>query len=172
MKKPLFTDDGRLVSQIDYAAVLESFDKVVTNYGRKAVAKGLGYSYEQLRRITEPEPNPDEVRHLRLDKAMEITEITRTTDPWKKISAEFGLFLFEKKPIPDKKTSREEGADDLREVSVMQAMMAEGRSASEVQTQAMRACDEIMETAIIYANEKDQMGNKPPVSSDSVRVQQ
>lgn len=124
MKKPLFDANGRLNPSFDYRQVLEAVDKVVTAAGRDGVARGIGYSYEQLRRITNPEPDPDEVRHLRLDKFMEIAEATGDLRGVEALNLAFGL-----RPVPIAPLGESiSGCDDLMLV-VLQTGADAGRLA-------------------------------------------
>lgn len=64
-----------------------------------------------------------------------------------------GKFLLNERPVPDKGSSREEAADDLQAVAEMQAAMAAKADPGAVQTLAAKACDDILQTAIKYAEE-------------------
>lgn len=58
--------------------------------------------------------------------------------------------------VPDKPTSLEESADDIKALGEMQEAMARKLTPSVVQTLACRACDDIQQTVVRYAEEYKQ----------------
>lgn len=152
-KKPLFTQEGRLVSQIDYQAVLESYQKAVISHGMKAVAKGIGYSYEQLRRISDPYPNPDEIRHLRVDKMIETIEATGDISVLAEIAGQFGYRLESIYSEPDQPTSMREAAQDVDKMGARNNAMLEWQPPSVVEARNNELIDDCLQTLTAYRQE-------------------
>ena len=132
--------------------IIEALRKAAYGHGLKSVAADAGCSEQYLGRVLKPDPEPDEVKHIQLRTAMQVMLSTGNFDALVLMAAELGLTVAPE-PVPDKATSREECADDVRCLAEMQAAMAEGKPPHLVQTLACRACDDIQQTAVRYAEE-------------------
>ena len=109
--------------------------------------KSSGQFYAEL------DPERDD-RKLGFVDALTIAEYTRDYTGLIAACAAIGLTVSATKAIPDKATSREESADDIRYLSEMQSAMARNAPPVHVAVLANKACDEIQQTAVKYAEEK------------------
>ena len=108
--------------------------------------KSSGQFYAEL------DPERDD-RKLGFVDAFTIAEFTRDYSGIVTACAAIGLTVSVNAAVPDKATSREEGADDIRALSEMQAAMAQGDFPVIVTALAGRVCDEIKQTAAKYSEE-------------------
>lgn len=120
--------------------------------GVKFFAAEFGHSRQYLERVLNPEPDPEDKKHMPLEYALKIMAASGRHEAFVLMAAELGLTV-SALPVPDKATSREECADDVRCLAEMQVSMAEGAPPSVVQTLAGRACDDIQQTAVKYTEE-------------------
>ena len=138
---------------MDLKPVIEALKKAAVAHGQKAVAADCGCSPQYLGRVIDPEPEPDEVKHIHLRTTMQIMLTTGDHTPLVHMAALLGLTV-SAAPIPDKATSREECADDLKALYEMQEAMAQNMPVASVQALACRACDDIQQTAVKYTEER------------------
>ena len=138
--------------EVQHPSIIEKTQQAAQSYGIKALAAELNRAPSTV--YSELNPWGDRTKaKLGVEDWISIMQATGDFSAFVEAGIKLGLSVLVENPIPDKPTSREEGADDLRAVYEMQDAMAKNMPPSCVQVLACRACDEIQQTAIKYAEE-------------------
>jgi hypothetical protein len=140
------------MGEVQNPSVIERVQLAAQGYGIKRIAAELNKAPSTVYSELNPWGDRSKAK-LGFEDAIEIMRLTGDYTPLVEAAASLGLAVVTESPVPDKSTSREEGADDLRALYEMQDAMAQNMAPSYVQTLAGRACDDIQQTAVKYTEE-------------------
>lgn len=130
--------------------IIAALQAAADRIGTKAVAAMFGHSRQYVEKVLNPEPDPEDKRHLPLEYAIQIMKATGDITPLSMIAARLGYRVVPLEVTPDKETVQDELLDDYSSMHLFAESVRGGDHPAVVRNAADKAIQEIEETYSMY----------------------